>query len=261
MTPALWAAKTGLDAQQMRMAVISNNLANANTTGFKAGRAVFEDLIYQNVRQAGGQSSQETQLPSGLNVGTGVRIVATGKLFSQGSLVQTGNSLDVGVEGRGFFEVLQPDGTIGYTRDGSFKLNAQGQVVTSSGYALQPGISIPDGAQSITVGTDGTVSVQVAGQPDPVQVGTITLTDFINPAGLQAHGHNLFTETAASGAPQQGTPGQSGLGTLAQSSLETSNVNIVEELVGMIEAQRSYEMASRAISTTDDMLQFVTNNL
>jgi flagellar basal-body rod protein FlgG len=261
MTPALWAAKTGLDAQQMRMAVISNNLANANTTGFKAGRAVFEDLIYQNVRQAGGQSSQETQLPSGLNLGTGVRIVATEKLFTQGSLVQTGNALDVGIEGRGFFEVLQPDGTIGYTRDGSFKLDAQGQVVTSSGYALQPGISIPDGAQSITVGTDGTVSVQVAGQPDPVQVGTITLTDFINPAGLQAHGHNLFTETAASGAPQQGTPGQSGLGTLAQSSLETSNVNIVEELVGMIEAQRSYEMASRAISTTDDMLQFVTNNL
>jgi flagellar basal-body rod protein FlgG len=250
MTPALWAAKTGLDAQQMRMAVISNNLANANTTGFKAGRAVFEDLIYQTVRQAGGQSSQETQLPSGLNIGTGVRVVATEKRFSQGSLVQTGNALDVGIEGRGFFEVLLPDGTIGYTRDGSFKMNAQGEVVTSSGYALQPGINIPEAAQSITIGTDGTVSVQLAGQPEPVQVGTLTLTDFI-----------MDPETAASGAPQQGTPGQSGLGTLAQSSLETSNVNIVEELVSMIEAQRSYEMASRAISTTDDMLQFVTNNL
>ena len=261
MTPALWAAKTGLDEQQMRMAVISNNLANANTTGFKAGRAVFEDLIYQTVRQAGGQSTQETQLPSGLNIGTGVRIVATEKRFSQGSLVQTGNALDVGIEGRGFFEVLLPDGTIGYTRDGSFKLNAQGEVVTSSGYALQPGINIPEAAQSITIGTDGTVSVQLSGQPEPVQVGSITLTDFINPAGLQARGHNLYTETAASGAPQQGTPGQSGLGTIAQSSLETSNVNIVEELVSMIESQRSYEMASRAISTTDEMLQFVTNNL
>lgn len=261
MTPALWAAKTGLDAQQTRMAIISNNLANANTTGFKAGRAVFEDLIYQNVRQAGGQSSQETQLPSGLNLGTGVRIVATEKRFTQGSLVQTGNDLDVGIEGRGFFEVLLPDGTIGYTRDGSFKLSAQGEVVTASGYPLQPGISIPEAALSITIGADGVVTVQLPGQPDPVQVGTLTLTDFINPAGLQARGHNLYTETAASGPPQQGTPGQNGLGTLSQNSLETSNVNIVEELVSMIEAQRSYEMASRAISTTDEMLQFVTNNL
>jgi len=261
MTPALWAAKTGLDAQQLRMAVISNNLANSNTTGFKSGRAVFEDLIYQNARQAGGQSSQDTQLPIGLSLGTGVRIVATEKRFSQGSLVQTGGQLDVGIEGRGFIEVLQPDGTISYTRDGSFKLNSQGEVVTASGYAIQPGISIPEGAQSVTIGVDGVVSVQLAGQPDPVQVGTLTLTDFINPGGLQPRGHNLFTETAASGAPQQGTPGQNGLGTLAQGSLEMSNVNIVEELVSMIEAQRAYEMASRAISTTDEMLQFVTNNL
>ena len=261
MTPALWAAKTGLDAQQLRMAIISNNLANADTNGFKAGRAVFEDLVYQNMRQAGGLSSQQTELPSGVNIGTGVRIVSTEKRFTQGSLVQTGGALDVGVEGRGFFEVLQPDGTIGYTRDGSFKLNSEGEMVSSSGYPLQPGISIPEGAQSITIGSDGVVSAQLVGQPAPVQVGSITLTDFINPSGLQAEGHNLFTETAASGAPQQGTPGESGLGTLAQNSLETSNVNIVEELVSMIEAQRAYEMSSRAISTTDEMLQFVTNNL
>jgi len=261
MTPALWAAKTGLDAQQLRMAIISNNLANADTNGFKAGRAVFEDLVYQNMRQAGGLSSQQTELPSGVNIGTGVRIVSTEKRFTQGSLVQTGGALDVGVEGRGFFEVLQPDGTIGYTRDGSFKLNSEGEMVSSSGYPLQPGISIPEGAQSITIGSDGVVSAQLVGQPAPVQVGSITLTDFINPSGLQAEGHNLFTETAASGAPQQGTPGENGLGTLAQNSLETSNVNIVEELVSMIEAQRAYEMSSRAISTTDEMLQFVTNNL
>jgi flagellar basal-body rod protein FlgG len=261
MTPALWAAKTGLDAQQLRIAVISHNLANASTNGFKAGRAIFEDLIYQNVRQAGGQSSQETQLPSGLNVGTGVRIVATEKRFSQGSLVQTGNQLDIGVEGRGFFEVLLPDGSIAYSRDGNFALDSQGQMVTPSGYILQPGISIPDGAQSVTIGTDGTVTIQLAGQPEPVQVGTITLTDFINPGGLQAIAHNFYLETAASGPPQQGTPGQNGLGTLAQGSLESSNVNMVEELVGMIEAQRSYEMSSRAIQTTDEMLQFVTNNL
>ena len=196
-----------------------------------------------------------------MNVGTGVRIVATEKRFTQGSLVQTGNDLDVGIEGRGFFEVLQPDGSVGYTRDGSFKMDAQGQLVTSSGYALQPGITIPEAAQSVTIGADGTVSVQLSGQPDPVQVGTITLTDFINPAGLQARGHNTFTETAASGAPQQGSAGQSGLGTLQQNSLETSNVNIVEELVSMIEAQRSYEMSSKAISTTEQMLQYVTNNL
>jgi flagellar basal-body rod protein FlgG len=261
MTPALWAAKTGLDAQQLRMAIISNNLANADTNGFKAGRAVFEDLVYQNMRQAGGLSSQQTELPSGVNIGTGVRIVSTEKRFTQGSLVQTGGVLDVGVEGRGFFEVLQPDGSIGYTRDGSFKLNSEGEMVSSSGYPLQPGITIPEGAQSITIGSDGVVSAQLVGQPAPVQVGSITLTDFINPSGLQAEGHNLYTETAASGAPQQGTPGENGLGSLAQNSLETSNVNIVEELVSMIEAQRAYEMSSRAISTTDEMLQFVTNNL
>jgi len=261
MNRALWSAKTGLDAQQTRMAVISNNLANANTTGFKRDRALFEDLVYQNVRQVGAQSSQETQLPSGLNVGTGVRIVATEKLFTQGGLTQTDNSLDVAIQGRGFFEILMPDGSTAYTRDGAFHLNSQGQIVTSSGYPLQPGLTVPQNAQSITVGVDGTVSAVVAGTTEPTQIGTLQLTDFVNPGGLQAIGSNLFTETASSGSPQAGTPGQSGLGTLLQGSLETSNVNVVEELVSMIETQRAYELNSKAISTTDGMLQYVNNNL
>ncbi len=261
MNRALWSAKTGLDAQQTRMAVISNNLANANTSGFKRDRSVFEDLIYQNVRQVGAQSSQETQLPSGLNIGTGVRVVSTEKLFTQGGLTQTGNSLDVAVQGRGFFEILTPDGSTAYTRDGSFHLNAQGQIVTSSGFTLQPGLTVPQNAQSISIGVDGTVSVQAAGSAEPTQIGTLQLVDFINPGGLQAEGGNLFKETASSGSPQSGTPGQSGLGTLSQGSLETSNVNVVEELVNMIETQRAYELNSKAISTTDQMLQYVNNNL
>ncbi len=261
MNRALWSAKTGLDAQQTRMAVISNNLANANTTGFKRDRALFEDLVYQNVRQVGAQSSQETQLPSGLNVGTGVRIVATEKLFTQGGLTQTDNSLDVAIQGRGFFEILMPDGSTAYTRDGAFHLNSQGQIVTSSGYPLQPGLTVPQNAQSITIGVDGTVSAVVAGSTEPTQIGTLQLTDFVNPGGLQAIGSNLFTETASSGSPQAGAPGQSGLGTLLQGSLETSNVNVVEELVSMIETQRAYELNSKAISTTDGMLQYVNNNL
>ncbi|HGG60639.1 MAG TPA: flagellar basal-body rod protein FlgG [Gammaproteobacteria bacterium] len=261
MNRALWSAKTGLDAQQTRMAVISNNLANANTTGFKRDRALFEDLVYQNVRQVGAQSSQETQLPSGLNVGTGVRIVATEKLFTQGGLTQTDNSLDVAIQGRGFFEILMPDGSTAYTRDGAFHLNAQAQIVTSSGYPLQPGLTVPQNAKSITIGVDGTVSAVVAGTTEPTQIGTLQLTDFVNPGGLQAIGSNLFIETASSGSPQAGTPGQSGLGTLLQGSLETSNVNVVEELVSMIETQRAYELNSKAISTTDGMLQYVNNNL
>ncbi len=261
MNRALWSAKTGLDAQQTRMAVISNNLANANTTGFKRDRALFEDLVYQNVRQVGAQSSQETQLPSGLNIGTGVRIVATEKLFTQGGLTQTDNSLDVAIQGRGFFEILMPDGSTAYTRDGAFHLNAQAQIVTSSGYPLQPGLTVPQNAKSITIGVDGTVSAVVAGTTEPTQIGTLQLTDFVNPGGLQAIGSNLFIETASSGSPQAGTPGQSGLGTLLQGSLETSNVNVVEELVSMIETQRAYELNSKAISTTDGMLQYVNNNL
>lgn len=261
MNPALWAAKTGLDAQQTRMSVTANNLANVNTSGFKKGRAVFEDLLYQNVKQVGGATSQDTQAPSGLSLGTGVRIVATERTYTQGSLLQTGNGLDMAIQGRGFFQVLLPDGTLGYTRDGSFQTNAQGQLVTSSGYVVQPGISIPDGAQTVTVGSDGVVSAQLAGQSAPTQVGTLQLVDFVNPAGLQPRGENLLTESAASGPAQTGTPGLNGLGTIAQGSLESSNVNVVEELVNMIETQRAYEMNSKAISTTDQMLEYVNNNL
>ncbi len=261
MNPALWIAKTGLDAQQTRMATVSNNLANVNTTGFKRSRAVFEDLIYQNLRQVGGQTSQDTQLPSGLNIGTGVRTVATEKIFTQGNIVQTGNSLDVAVQGRGFLQILLPDGNIGYSRDGAFQMDAQGQIVTASGYVVQPGITIPENAQSVTIGADGTVSVTLAGTPTPTEVGALQLADFINPAGLQPIGENLFIESAASGSPQAGAPGDNGLGTLIQGSVESSNVNVVEELVNMIETQRAYEMNSKAISTTDQMLQYVSNNL
>lgn len=261
MNSALWAAKTGLDAQQTRMAVTSNNLANVSTNGFKKGRAVFEDLMYQNVRQVGGSTSQDTEAPSGLSLGTGVRIVATEKLYTQGSFANTGNPLDVAVSGRGFFQVELPDGTTGYTRDGAFQMNAQGELVTSSGYRLQPGITIPDGAQSISIGSDGVVSALTAGQTAPVQVGTLQLVDFVNPAGLQPRGENLLVESVASGPPQAGTPGLNGLGTVVQGSLEASNVNVVEELVNMIETQRAYEMNSKAISTTDQMLAYVTNQL
>ncbi len=261
MNPALWIAKTGLEAQQTRMANIAHNLANASTNGFKRARAVFADLLYQNLSQVGAQSSQDTQLPSGLNLGTGVRTVATEKLFTQGSITQTGNNLDIAIQGRGFLQVLKPDGSIAYTRDGTIQMDSQGQLVTSLGYPIEPGITIPDNAQTITIGSDGTVSVVVAGNTTPVQVGSIQLADFINPTGLQAIGDNLFMESAASGSPQVGTPGLNGLGTLIQGSLEGSNVNTVEELVNMIETQRAYEMNSKAISTADQMLQYVNNNL
>ncbi len=261
MTSALWIAKTGLDAQQTRMSVISNNLANVNTTGFKRGRAQFEDLLYQNVRQTGAQTSQNTQLPSGLMLGTGVRTVSTAKTFTQGNLVQTGNALDLAINGQGFFQIQMPDGTVAYTRDGSFQNNAEGQIVTSNGYLLQPEITLPADTQSITVGSDGTVSAQLPNQVEPNQVGTLQTVSFVNPAGLQPIGENLFLESAASGAPQAGNPGSNGLGPIMQGSLETSNVNVVEELVDMIETQRAYEMNSKAIATTDQMLQYVNNNL
>lgn len=261
MDPALWAAKTGLDAQQTRMAVTANNLANVNTTGFKRGRAAFEDLLYQNVRQAGANAAQDTQLPSGLSVGTGVRVVATEKNFAQGNMQITNNTLDLAIDGRGFFQVSLPDGTLGYTRDGSLKLNAQGELVTSGGYRLQPTITIPAGAQGITIARDGAVQVQVAGQVDSVQIGNVQVVDFINPAGLQARGENLLVETAASGAPQAGNPASNGLGSLQQGALEASNVNVVEELVGMIETQRAYEMNSKAIATVDKMLEFITSRV
>jgi flagellar basal-body rod protein FlgG len=219
MFSSLWIAKTGLDAQQTRMAVTSNNLANVNTTGFKRARAAFEDLMYQNDRQPGAQSSQATQVPAGTMVGTGVRVVGTEKLFSQGELVQTNNPLDIAVQGRGMFQVTMPDGTVAYTRDGSFHLNSDGQIVTNSGYPLEPALTVPANAQSVTIGTDGTVSVALPGQAAPAQIGSVQTADFINPAGLEARGENLFVETASSGAPQTGTPGLNGLGTLLQGSL------------------------------------------
>ncbi|HLS82554.1 MAG TPA: flagellar basal-body rod protein FlgG [Steroidobacter sp.] len=261
MNSALWAAKTGLDAQQTRMTVTSNNLANANTTGYKKSRAVFEDLLYQNVRQVGAASSQDTQLPSGLHLGTGVRVVATEKMYTQGNLTQTGNALDVAISGRGFFQILLPDGVMAYTRDGSFQVSAQGELVTSSGFAVQPGVTIPEGAQSVTIGADGVITVQVAGQAAPVQVGALQLVDFVNPAGLQPRGENMLLESAASGPAQTGAPGLNGLGLLVQGSLEGSNVNVVEELVNMIETQRAYEMNSKAIATTDRMLEHITNQV
>jgi flagellar basal-body rod protein FlgG len=261
MEPALWAAKTGLDAQQTQMTVTANNLANVATNGFKRSRAVFNDLLYQNVTQVGSSTSQTTYSPTGLQLGTGTRVVATERSYIQGSLDNTGNALDLAIQGRGFFQVLQPDGTMAYTRDGNFQTNAQGQVVTTAGYQVQPGITIPTGSQSITIGTDGTVSVQLAGQSAPTQVGTLQLADFINPAGLQTVGGNLLVESAASGTPTTGTPGLTGMGTLIQGSVEASNVNVVQEMVEMIETQRAYEMNSKAVQTTDQMLQYAAENM
>jgi len=261
MEPALWAAKTGLDAQQTQMTVTANNLANVATNGFKRSRAVFDDLLYQNATQVGAATSQTTLSPTGLQLGTGVRVVSTERNYTQGSLDNTGNSLDMAIQGRGFFQVLQPDGTMAYTRDGSFQLNAQGQLVNSTGYPLQPAITIPTGAQSVTIGADGVVSVLVPGNSSPTTVGTIQLADFINPAGLQTVGGNLAVESAASGSPTTGNPGLNGLGTVVQGSVEASNVNVVEEMVNMIETQRAYEMNSKAVQTTDQMLQYATENM
>ena len=258
MIRSLWIAKTGLDAQQTQMDVIANNLANVSTSGFKRSRAVFEDLLYQTMRQPGAQSSQQTQLPSGLQLGTGVRPVATERIFTQGNLQQTGNNKDVAIQGAGFFQVLLPDGTTAYTRDGSFQSDNQGQLVTSSGYVVQPAITIPANAQSITIGRDGTVSVTQAGSVAPVQVGSLQLATFINSAGLEAKGENLYVETAASGTANTNTPGSNGAGLLNQGYVETSNVNVAEELVNMIQTQRAYEINSKAITTSDQMLQKLT---
>ncbi|MBK9676479.1 MAG: flagellar basal-body rod protein FlgG [Betaproteobacteria bacterium] len=258
MIRSLSIAKTGLDAQQTQLDVISNNLANVSTSGFKRSRAVFEDLLYQTIRQPGAQSSQQTQLPTGLQLGTGVRPVATERLFTQGNLQQTGNSLDVAINGQGFFQVSLPDGTVAYTRDGSFHLDAQGQLVTSSGYSLSPAITIPANAQTITIGRDGIVSVTQAGQPAPTQVGSLQLASFVNPAGLQGRGENLFLETASSGTASTSTPGSNGAGVVQQNYIETSNVNVVEELVAMIQTQRAYELNSKAVQTSDQMLQRLT---
>ena len=260
MNLALWSAKTGLDAQNTQMAIIANNLANANTTGYKSQRAAFQDLMYQNVRQVGAQSTQNTQYSTGLTLGTGVRIVATEANYSQGSSTTTSNPLDLQISGRGFFQITLPDGSLAYTRDGSFTLDNQGNVVTASGYPLQPAITIPVGTQSVTVGNDGAVTA-VSASGKTTQIGQVQLADFINEQGLQNIGNNLVIESAASGSPQTGTAGANGLGTIQQGSLETSNVNTVTELVNMIECQRAYEMNSKAITTTDQMLEYLTTNL
>lgn len=261
MIRSLYVAKTGLEAEQTRMDVIANNLANVNTTGFKGSRTVFQDLLYQNLTQPGAQSSQTTQYPSGLQLGTGVQPVATERLMTQGNLTQTGNSLDVAINGQGFFQVLEPDGTIAYTRDGTFQLNNQGQLVTASGYLVQPTITIPSTAQSVTIGGDGTVSVTLPGQSSPQQVGSIQLANFANPTGLQSTGQNLYLQTGSSGAPNTGQPSLNGLGTLQQGYLESSNVNVVAALVDMISTQRAYEINSKAVQASDQMLQYVNNNL
>ena len=255
MIRSLWISKTGMEAQQTQMDVISNNLANVNTSGFKRSRAVFEDLLYQTLRQPGAQSSQQTQLPSGLQIGTGVRPVATERIFTQGNLQQTGNDKDVAIQGQGFFQVLLPDGTTAYTRDGSFQLDSQGQLVTSSGFVVQPAITIPANATSLTVARDGTVSITQQGSATPTQVGALQLATFLNPAGLESKGENLYVETTASGTPNTNTPGTNGTGLLTQGYVETSNVNVVEEMVNMIQTQRAYEINSKAISTSDQMLQ------
>ena len=261
MHAALFASKTGLTAQDKQLTTISNKLANASTVGFKRDRVVFEDLLYRIQRQPGAQSSQNSQLPSGLQLGTGVRVVGTQKQFSAGNLQVTDQPLDLAINGRGFFEILQPNGSTAYTRNGEFHLSAEGEIVTAEGLVLQSSITIPEGALSITIGRDGTVSVLQDGDVEPTQVGNIQLADFVNPAGLQAIGSNLFLETAASGTVQQGTPGLSGFGVLEQGNIENSNVNIVEELVNMITTQRTYEVNSKVLQTTDQMLQFVAQNL
>jgi flagellar basal-body rod protein FlgG len=255
MIRSLWISKTGLDAQQTNLDVISNNLANVNSNGFKRSRAVFEDLLYQTLRQPGAPSSEQTQLPTGLQVGTGVRPVATERIHTQGNLQQTGNTFDLAVNGQGFFQVLMPDGATAYSRDGSFHVDSQNRLVTSNGFAVQPAITIPANALKVTIGADGVVGVTVPNQVAEQTVGSVQLANFVNPAGLQALGQNLYAETQASGTPQSGTPGSNGLGLLQQGYVETSNVNVVEELVSMIQTQRAYEINSKAIQTSDQMLQ------
>ena len=261
MDAAMWVAKTGLDAQQTRLNVISNNLANTNTTGFKRDRANFEDLLYQNIRQSGGQTSLTTQAPTGLMQGTGTRVIATEKIHAQGNMINTQNALDLAINGEGFFQITQADGTTAYSRDGSFKLSNTGQLVTSMGQPLAPAIVIPANASSITVGEDGVVSVELFAGGGAQQLGQIQIARFVNAPGLTPLGGNLYKETVASGAPQLLNPGTQAAGTLRQGMLEASNVNVVEEMVNMIETQRAYEINSKAISAADGMLRFLNNNL
>lgn len=254
MIKSLWTAKTGLESQQTKLDVISNNLANVSTNGFKRSRPVFEDLLYQNMRQPGAQNNIQDRLPSGMQIGTGVRAVATERLHTQGGLERTENSRDLAIDGEGFFQVLLPDGTSGYTRDGSFQLNENGQMVTANGYPVEPAIFLPANALSVSIGEDGTVSVRQPGVAIDNEVGQITVSTFINPAGLESIGGNLYLETGASGAPNENMPGMNGAGRLFQGYVETSNVNVVEEMVSMIQTQRAYEINSKAISTSDEML-------
>ncbi|MDH4394427.1 MAG: flagellar basal-body rod protein FlgG [Limnobacter sp.] len=258
MMRSLWIAKTGLDAQQTQLDVISNNLANTSTNGFKRSRAVFEDLLYQTQRQPGANAAQNAQIPSGLQVGTGVKPVATVKNFTQGNLQQTGNGMDVAINGNGFFPVELPDGSQGFTRDGSIQVNSEGVMVTSNGYPILGPITVPAESQGLTISADGTVTAKIAGQAAQQTLGQLQLATFINPTGLSSEGQNLYRETAASGAPTLGTPGQNGAGILSQGYVETSNVNVVEELVGLIQSQRAYEINSKAISTSDQMLQRIS---
>ena len=258
---AMHIARTGLDAQDMRMRVISNNLANVNTTGFKKDRASFATLSYQTVTAAGAQSSSDSKYATGLNLGTGVRIQGTSRMETQGTRQQTGNALDMALDGDGYFQVQLPGGQLGYTRAGNFSRSPEGQLVTNEGYQVMPGITVPEGATQITVGTDGTVSATVAGQTEPAVLGQLQVANFPNAAGLQSKGDNYMLETASSGAPNLGVPGEDGRGTVRQGMLEASNVNVVEELVDMIECQRAYEVNSKMISATDDMLKYVNQNL
>ncbi len=261
MISALYVSKTGLAAQDKQLSTISNNLANTSTVGFKRDRAMFEDLLYQVQRQPGAKETQDSQLPSGLQLGTGTRVVATQKQFSQGNLQVTEQPLDVAINGRGFLQVLQADGTIAYTRNGQLQLNSEGQVVNNDGLVLEPAITVPAGTSRITIGKDGGVNAYIQGQVTPQQLGNITLADFVNPAGLQAIGGNLFVESVASGNATQGAPGENGMGALLQGNIESSNVDIVEEMVNMITTQRAYEMNSKVVSTADQMLQYISQNL
>lgn len=255
MMRSLWTSKTGMEAQQTQLDAISHNLANASTNGFKKSHVVFEDLMYQNLRQAGAASTEQTTLPTGLQVGLGTRAVANVRSFTQGNLQQSGNTLDVAIQGNGFFQVQMPDGTLAYTRDGSFQINAQGQLVTSSGYPVQPAVTVPQNATSLTIGKDGVVTVTTPGTVNNTQVGTFQLANFINPAGLRSMGENLYAETEASGTANLANPGSNGVGALNQNYVETSNVNVVEEMVNMIQTQRAYEINSKSVQTSDQMLE------
>lgn len=255
MIRSLWVAKTGMEGQQAKLDAISNNLANVGTNGFKRAGVVFEDLMYQNLRQTGAASSDQSNLPTGLQLGLGVRTAATMRNFSQGTMNQSSNNLDVAIEGNGFFAIQLPDGSTGYTRDGAFQLDPNGQLVNGAGYVLQPGITVPPNAGAVTIAKDGTVSVAIPGQSTPARLGQIQVSTFINPAGLEPLGGNLYAESAASGQANTAAPGSNGHGNLRQGFLEGSNVNVVEELVTMIATQRAYEMNAKAIQTSDQMLQ------